>query len=108
MYRYLWAAGMRTDWPDKRDYGMLQDQYRNDLGLSFRVGYMRRYGQFVVDFYLGAGLKYVMLHQLIYADYLYHDSDAMHWRNEDHSPDVYDLFLYQPVINGGIKIGVAF
>ena len=109
MYRYLWATGIRTDWPDKGSgNGKLQDQYRNDYGVSMRIGIMKRYGIFVVDFYLGGGIKYIMVHQLVYGSYLYHDSSQMHWYNEDHTPIVKDQVLLGPVINGGIKIGVAF
>jgi hypothetical protein len=108
MYRYLWAIGMRTDWPGKGGNGELQDQYRNDFGLSIRIGAMKRYGKFVVDFYVGGGVKYIMLHQLVYGSYLYHDSGTMHWYNEDHSPNVTDQRLIGPVINAGIKIGLAF
>jgi hypothetical protein len=112
MYRYLWATGIRTDWPDNGEgssgNGKLQDQYRNDFGLSLRIGLMRRYGNFIVDYYVGGGIKYIMLHQLVYGSYLYHDSGQMHWYNEDHSPIIEDRVLLGPVINAGIKIGFAF
>jgi hypothetical protein len=110
MYRNLWATGIRTDWPDRENSGngQLQDQYRNDFGLSVRIGIMKRYGNFVVDYYFGGGVKYIMLHQLIYGYYLYHDSKTMQWYHEDHSPDVYDRVLLGLVINLGIKIGFAF
>jgi hypothetical protein len=110
MYRYLWATGIRTDWPDTggSGNGKLQDQYRDDFGFSIRAGYMKRYGQFVVDFYAGAGIKYIMLHQLVYGSYRYHDSGEMHWYNEDHSPIIIDQNLYKPVLNLGVKIGFAF
>ena len=110
MYKYLWATGIRTDWPDKggSGNGKLQDQYRNDLGLSIRIGIMKRYGTFVVDYYFGGGVKYIMVHQLVYGSYYYHDSGQMHWYNEDHSPIVTDQTLLGLVINLGIKIGFAF
>jgi len=107
MYRYLWATDIRTDWPEKQENGQLQDQYRNDLGISLRIGIMKRYGVFVVDYYLGGGIKYILLHQLVYGYYLYHDSGQMRWYNEDHSPNIYDKVLLGPVINLGIKIGFA-
>ncbi|MEI7727896.1 MAG: hypothetical protein WCK09_22505, partial [Bacteroidota bacterium] len=102
--------GIRTDWPDKggSGNGKLQDQYRNDLGLSIRIGIMKRYGTFVVDYYFGGGVKYIMVHQLVYGSYYYHDSGQMHWYNEDHSPIVTDQTLLGLVINLGIKIGFAF
>ena len=108
MYRYLWFLGVRTGWPDGGGNGELQDQYRNDFGLSLRVGFMKRYGKFVIDYYVGAGVKYILLRQLVYGSYLYHDSSQMHWNNEDHSPDVYNQHLFGPVINAGIKLGFAF
>lgn len=108
MYRYLWAIGIRTDWPDKGGNGELQDQYRNDFGLSLRIGVMKRYKKFVIDYYVGGGVKYIMLHQLVYGSYYYHDSETMHWYNDDHSPNVYDRYLFGPVINAGIKLGFAF
>ena len=108
MYRYLWAIGIRTDWPDKGGNGELQDQYRNDFGLSLRIGVMKRYKKFVIDYYVGGGIKYIMLHQLVYGSYYYHDSETMRWYNVDHSPNVYDRYLFGPVINAGIKIGFAF
>ena len=69
---------------------------------------MKRYGIFVVDYYFGGGVKYIMLHQLVYGSYLYHDSSTMRWYHEDHSPDVFDRVLPGLVINLGIKIGFAF
>ena len=108
MYRYLWFTQVRTGWPGGGDSGDLQDQYRNDFGGSLRIGMMRRYGQAVVDWYVGGGIKIIRLHKLVYADYLYHDSSQFHWRHEDHSPDVYDQTLLGPVINAGIKIGFGF
>ena len=108
MYRYLWFDQVRTAWPGESAAGDLQDQVRNDFGGSFRIGIMRRYGQAVVDWYVGGGIKVIMVHQLVYADYRYADNDQMHWRHEDHSPDVYDQTLLGPVINAGIKIGFGF
>ncbi len=108
MYRYLWANDIRTGWPDQYESGLLQDQYRNDFGISLRIGIMRRYGSFVVDYYFGGGVKYITLHQLVYGYYQYHDSGSMRWYHEDHSPDVYDKALLGLVLNLGIKIGLAF
>jgi hypothetical protein len=110
MYRYLWFKGVRTDWPDKdtEGNGELQDQYRHDLALSLRIGFMRRYGKFVIDFYAGGGIKYIIIHQLVYSTYEDHDDDEMYWNHPDHSPDTYNKGLFGPVINLGIKIGGAF
>ncbi|MCX6281186.1 MAG: hypothetical protein NTU51_04430 [Bacteroidetes bacterium] len=108
MYRYLWAENLRTNWPEGGSNGDLQDQYRNDFGLSLRIGVMKRYKFFIVDYYLGGGVKLIQLHQLLYGYYLYHDSNAMQWYNPDHSPNINNLSLFGPVINLGIKIGFGF
>lgn len=108
MYRYLWATGIRTDWPEPPHNGKLQVQYRNDFGFSLRLGMMRNYHGLVVDWYIGGGLKYIMLHQLVYGSYHYHDSGSMEWYNTDHSPRIQDQNLWAPVINLGLKIGFGF
>jgi hypothetical protein len=61
-----------------------------------------------VDFYFGAGIKYITVHELAYAKYLYHDSNDKYWYNEDHSPKIINTTLFEPVVNLGVKIGVAF
>jgi hypothetical protein len=108
MYRDLWVKGVRTDWPGQGENGKLQDQYRNDYGYSIRFGFMKRYGRFVVDYYIGAGLKSIQLHRRVYGSYQQHDTNEITWYHEDHSPDVYDEVLLGPVGNIGIKIGLAF
>lgn len=108
-YSVLWVNGMLTNWPDGDYEGSeLHDQKRNDFGLSFRIGYMKRYGKFVVDWYAGAGIKYILLHQVVYGYYPYHDSSNLMWFNQDHSPDVYNKQLWGPVFNVGVKMGFAF
>jgi hypothetical protein len=109
MYRYLWVLGMRTGWPDQKGNSTtLQDQYRNDFGLSLRNGVMKRYGKFVIEYYIGGGIKYILLQQLEYGIYPYRDSGTMYWLNKDHSANVSYQQLFGPVINAGIKIGFAF
>lgn len=108
MYRNLWVNGMRTDWPGNGGNGKLQDQYRNDYGYSIRFGFMKRYGKFVIDYYVGAGIKSIQLHRLVYGGYREHDTSEMYWYHADHSPDIYDQRLLGPVGNLGIKIGWAF
>lgn len=109
MYRYLWFDQVRTGWPEKSsNSSSLQDQKRNDFGVSLRLGFMRRYNQLVIDWYVGGGLKIILLHQEIYATYPYHDSQTMYWLHPDHSPDVYNKVLLGPVINAGIKLGFGF
>ena len=106
MYRYLQAIDTHTVWPANDGNGDFQDQYRNDFGLSVRIGFMRRYGRFLVDYYVGGGIKYTMLHQLVYGYDAYYN--LIYWRQEDHSADVYNMGLLGPVFNLGIKIGRAF
>ncbi len=110
MYRNLWVNSVRTDWPDQggTGNGKLQDQSRNDYGYSIRFGFMKRYGKFVVDYYIGAGLKSIQLHQKVYGIYRQHDTSEIGWYHEDHSPDVYDEIFLGPVLNLGVKIGLAF
>ena len=107
MYRYLWVKGMNSDWPDGITGSLFQDQYRNDLGLSVRIGFMRRYGKFVVDYYVGGGIKYIWLHQQVYGHYG-EQSNWLIWYHADHSSDIYNKNLFGPVFNLGIKIGWAF
>ncbi|MGE5424488.1 MAG: hypothetical protein ACM3N9_03940 [Syntrophothermus sp.] len=108
MYRYLQFYQVRSAWPDKNDYGVLQDQFRNDLALSIRIGNQRRYGSFVLDWYVGGGLKIMNIHELAYAGYMYHDSGQLHYYNEDHSPVTRDWTLLGPVFNAGLKMGFGF
>lgn len=109
MYRYLWVLGMRTGWPDQKGNSTtLQDQYRNDFGLSLRIGVMKRYGKFVIECYVGGGIKYILLQQLEYGIYPYRDSGTMYWFNKDHSANIVNQRLFGPVINAGIKLGLAF
>jgi hypothetical protein len=108
IYRYLSAKGMRTDWPFGQKTGHLQDQYSSDFGLSLRIGFMRRNDRFVVDYYLGVGLKYIRLHSLDYGRYQYLDSQAIAWYYKDHTPKIFNDDIFWPVFNLGIKIGRAF
>jgi hypothetical protein len=105
-YRYLWFNQVRTGYPEDGD--VLQDQRRQDFGLSLRLGLMRRSGHFVFDLYLGFGGKYVYIHQKAYGSYLYHDSDQMAWYHQDHSPDINNYNRFQLILNAGLKIGVGF
>jgi len=110
MYKYGWVTGMRTDWPldNGSGNGQLQDECRNDYAGSLRVGYMKRFGSFVVDWYLGIGGKYSVVDGKTYGEYYYHGSSDFHWYNADHSPNIYTKYLWAPAINAGIKIGLGF
>jgi len=106
MYRYLWVKGMRSTWPDDITGSQFQDQNRNDYGLSLRIGFMRRYGKIVVDYYVGGGIKYITVHELVYG-YYEEDSNRLHWNHANHSPDTANKTLFGAVFNLGIKIGLA-
>ena len=67
---------------------------------------MRRHGKIVVDYYVGGGLKYITLHQLIYSHYG-EDSCWLNWYHANHSPDTANKTLFGAVFNLGIKIGLA-
>ena len=57
MYRYLWFDQVRTGWPEGGgSSSYLQDQVRHDFGGSLRLGFMRRFDQMVIDWYVGGGL----------------------------------------------------
>jgi hypothetical protein len=107
MYRNLWFKDQQFAWPDVVDNIHLQDQYRNDFGLSLRFGAMKRFGRFVIDYYFGGGFKFVMLKQNIYGRYDDYD-DKIIWNYPDHSAYVTYTDRVGIVINIGIKIGGAF
>lgn len=110
LYRYQWFTGVRTEWPEEHPsgYGYLQDQKRDDFAGSVRIGLMKRYHRLIVDTYFGVGAKYIIVHQKVYGGYDGHDSNGFHWYNEDHSPNVRTVYLWDPVINFGIKLGFGF
>lgn len=107
MYRNLWFTSEKFAWPDVEDHVTLQDQFRNDFGLSLRFGWMFRYRRFVIDYYFGGGVKLVMLHQNIYGKFDSYD-DKVIWNYPDHSADRSDTDRAGLVLNLGIKIGGAF
>jgi len=108
MYRYLWVDGMKCNWPRGGSGTEFKSQQRNDYGLSIRIGFMRRYGKTVFDYYVGGGIKYITTHDLVYG-YYPEDSGQLDWIDrQGHSPKVYNKNLFGPVINIGIKIGGAF
>jgi hypothetical protein len=110
LYRYQWFTGVRTDWPaeDPSGYGELQDQKRDDFAGSVRIGMMKRFHHIILDSYFGVGAKYIIVHQKIYGSYDGHDSSGFYWYNEDHSPNDKTVYLWDPVINLGIKLGFGF
>jgi len=108
LYKYLWCTGMRTGFPFSSANGDLQDQFRNDYGISIRMGKAKRYGQFIVDYYAGLGVKLVSIHVNDYGKYLEHDEGRMTWYHTDHSPKVSEQSLIHPIVNLGVKIGAGF
>jgi hypothetical protein len=107
MYRYLWSYGMKSSWPLDASSTELKDQYRNDYGLSLRIGFMRRYKKTILDYFVGVGIKYITTHNIVYGFYR-EDSSILEWLDQDHSVRIYDKNTFWPVFNLGIKIGRAF
>jgi hypothetical protein len=106
LYKYLYFTQVRTGFQDTGgEGGSLQDQFRDDYGLSVRIGMTKRFGNFILDLYGGLGYKYVTIHQVIYGYYLYHDSSQYHAYD---TPEIYNETLYMPIVNFGIKIGFGF
>jgi hypothetical protein len=87
---------------------LLQDEFRNDLGASIRIGQLIRVGGMIVDGYFGLGIKAMFIRQYAYGYYYYPDSMSFHWYNEEHIPVVKDMVQWYPVIGLGIKLGFGF
>jgi hypothetical protein len=105
-YRYLWFNGVRTNYPGKDAEGsVLQDQVRNDYGLSLRIGCMKRNGHFIVDWYAGAGCKIVDIDWVSLGYFPNSDSKAYHAYA---SPESNHTVKFEPIINFGVKIGGCF
>ena len=112
MYKYLWFNKSKSSFfggDNISSYTDLQDEYRNDMGISLRVGRMKRNSHLVVDYYFGLGVKYVSLR---INDYGYY-TDGSHsgnfsWVHNDHTPISSKATYFMPVINAGIKLGRAF
>jgi len=105
-YRHLWFNGVRTYYPDDGSGGgYLQDQVRNDIGGALRFGLEKRYGRFIVDWYVGGGVKFVYIDQVLYGFYEYHDSNEY---VPYPTPRTGYATKLEPIINFGIKIGAGF
>lgn len=81
---------------------MKMDRYETDLGVSIRTGIMVRTKSVVCDFYAGGGIKYIIGHE---TDYEFQGPSGTHTY---HPPIEKDLFLFKPIINLGMKLGVGF
>ena len=112
MYKYLWFnnTGSRFFGSDNiSTFTYLQDERRNDFGISIRVGRVKKYSKLIIDYYFGAGVKYVMLQVNDYGYYTNGSTyGAFHWANADHSPRITKADYFMPLFNVGIKIGSAF
>ena len=107
-YNYLEMIDTRSKFQGNGYYHN-QDQYRNDVGFSFRYGKITRLGgHMILDAYVGLGVKVMLIHQLDYGYYEYEDYGDFHWANEDHTPQINELVAFWPIVNAGIKIGVGF
>ena len=104
-YRYLEMSSTRTRFLTERYH--LEDQYRNDVGFSIRVGQLIRMGPLTLDGYFGLGIKAMLIHQLDYGTYE-EDDIRLYWYNNNHAPEVNNLVHWYPIIGLGIKIGFGF
>lgn len=105
-YRYLEMDSARTKFPTGSF--LLQDEFRNDFGVSIRIGQLIRVGEMIVDGYFGLGIKAMLITQYAYGYYYYPDSNAFHWYNDEHTPVIKDLVQWYPIIGLGIKLGFGF
>lgn len=80
------------------------DKYTKIYGLSLRIGALRNYGNVIIDYYLGLGLK---VKDNICKYYYYYDYNYRYF-NSDESPVVHKFQEIKPIINLGIKIGFGF
>jgi hypothetical protein len=107
-YRYMELDSALSPLPGGQE--RLLDEFRNDYGLSFRIGQITRLGSMLLDGYFGLGIKMVQFRQQVYG-YYYHPgtSDLLFmWYNDQHAPVMNTWTGLWPVINIGIKIGVGF
>lgn len=107
IYKYLSMSQARTGFPAGQE-DLLQDAYANHYGIALRVGTMTRLGGIILDGYFGLGVKVMMIHQLVYGGYEYDDENTVSWYHPDHSPNVYNLVQWYPLVNFGIKLGFGF
>jgi len=76
-------------------------------GAAIRVGSMKTYGCFVMDFYAGAGIKVMDNHYNLYGYWDQEKEDLLPY-NKDKSPDSLHKMTALPVISLGLKIGFGF
>ncbi len=107
IYRYLIMSQARTGYPGSQE-DLLQDSYANHYGIALRVGTMTRLGRMILDSYFGLGVKVMLIRQLAYGYYPYDDENTVNWYHADHSPNVYNLVQWWPVVNLGIKLGFGY
>jgi len=105
-YRYLEMDSARSAF--ESTYTLLQDEFRNDYGISIRIGKLTRMGGVLIDGYAGIGIKAMMIRQYAYGRYDSDDRRMFYWFNKDHSPKVEDLVTLAPIIGLGIKLGFGF
>ena len=105
-YRYQQADSIRTRYPEFGRY-ILQDQYRNDFGMSIRIGAVTNIHGVVLDTYWGVGIRAMLVHQLAYG-YYPESSSSIIWYNKDHEPVTNDFVKWLPFFSLGLKIGFGF
>jgi hypothetical protein len=88
----------------------LQNQFRNEFGLSLRVGQLIRMGTLIIDGYFGLGIKAVITKRFAYGYYYQQGTSDYYfrWYNDQHIPVEDDFLNWDPIISLGIKIGGGF
>ena len=88
----------------------LQDQFRNEFGISLRVGQLIRMGSLIIDGYFGLGIKAVTTKRFAYGYYYQQGTSDYYfrWYNDQHIPIENDFLNWDPILSFGIKIGGGF
>ena len=108
-YRYLIMDSTMSKFPGGQY--RLQDEFRNDLGISIRFGQLRRLGNaMIIDGYIGLGIKAVMVRQIAYGYYYSAGETDLYfrWYNDQHTPRLNNYLQWWPIISFGIKLGIGF
>ncbi len=106
LYKYLSFHDVSTSFPKVDGAEFLQDQYRHDLGISLRLGSMKRYGHFITDVYFGFGFRYSWINQVLYGKY--NSNNEFSWQNQAHSSTLIHSTYSSFILNFGLKIGAGW
>lgn len=83
------------------------DVYSKVYGFSFRFGTLRKYGQVIIDYYTGIGLK-IKVNTYHLDGYYDGERDQFYYFNTDHSPVKSEQNVLVPVFSLGLKLGFGF